>query len=171
MLIWNYLKYKYNNLFINKEKIPYFLPIIFLFLILIQIFVGALVSGLDAGKIYTTWPLMNNGYFPDDSNFIDFFSMALFETPSLVQFLHRNLGYLIFFIFLFISLKVYKNLNLNKFKKIIFLIFLCLLIQIFLGILTILSGAHILIASFHQIGSIFLVTFVTILVFQNSKTN
>ena len=30
---------------------------------------GAFVSGLDAGKIYQTWPKMGNSYFPDDINF------------------------------------------------------------------------------------------------------
>ena len=34
---------------------------------------GAFVSGLDAGKIYQTWPLMGNNYFPDDLNYKFFF--------------------------------------------------------------------------------------------------
>ena len=32
----------------------------------LQIILGAFVSGLDAGKIYQTWPLMNLSYFPSD---------------------------------------------------------------------------------------------------------
>ena len=173
MLIWNYLKYtKINNFYnYNKEKIPFFLPNIFLLLLLIQISVGALVSGLDAGKIYTSWPLMNDSFFPDDSHINVFFSFYLFETPSLVQFFHRNLGYLIFLIFLFIIFNVYKNTQLYNFKKITLIVFVTLIIQIFLGILTILSAAEIILASLHQIGSIILVFFSTILVFKNSRTN
>ena len=34
--------------------------------IFIQIILGSFVSGLDAGKIYQTWPLMDKNYFPDD---------------------------------------------------------------------------------------------------------
>ena len=44
-------------------------------------------------------------------------------------------------------------------------------IQMILGILTILSGAQIILSSMHQIGSIFLVTSTVILIFENSKTN
>ena len=50
-----------------------FLPIFFTLLVLLQISIGALVSGLDAGQIYQTWPLMDYNYFPDDSNIKDVF--------------------------------------------------------------------------------------------------
>ena len=64
-----------------------------------------------------------------------------------------------------------KNKNLMYLKGTVLFIFFVLLIQIFLGIITILSGAQIVIASLHQIGSIFLVTTSLILVFKNSKIN
>ena len=66
MLFWNFLKYKYNKNIYQNKQLPYFLPNLFLFLIIVQISIGALVSGLDAGKIYQSWPLMNESYFPDD---------------------------------------------------------------------------------------------------------
>ena len=66
-LIWlfmnHYYQMKKNFMQINSEFI--FLKIL-LFLIFLQIVVGAFVSGLDAGKIYQTWPLMNGNYFPSD---------------------------------------------------------------------------------------------------------
>ena len=62
-------------------------------LIFIQIVLGAFVSGMDAGKIYNTWPLMGNSYFPDDNKFISLFKLSAFSDPSLVQFIHRNLAY------------------------------------------------------------------------------
>jgi cytochrome c oxidase assembly protein subunit 15 len=118
---------------------------------------GALVSGLDAGKIYQSWPLMNDNYFPNDSKFIDLFSLTVFEQASLVQFTHRNLAYLIFFIFLIISyLTIYGDKHLYI-KKAVLLVMFALFVQIILGIFTILSGAHIAFASAHQIGSIFLI--------------
>ena len=55
---------------------------------------------MDAGKIYNTWPLMGNNYFPDDNNFFNLFKFAALSDPSLVQFIHRNLAYLIIIIFL-----------------------------------------------------------------------
>ena len=170
-LLWNFLKYKYENTFVSNHKLPEYIPIIFLLIILIQISTGALVSGLDAGQIYQSWPLMNSTYFPDDSDLRTLFTLESLESPSIVQFLHRNIAYFIFFIYLFILFKIMKNENLFYLKSTAALIFISLLVQIFLGILTILSGAQIILASLHQLGSIFLVTSSLILVFKNSKIN
>ena len=57
---------------------------------------------MDAGKIYNSWPLMGNSFFPDDNSLVNLFKISAFSDPSLVQFIHRNLAYLIsFFIFYF----------------------------------------------------------------------
>ena len=138
---------------------------------MLQITVGAFVSGLDAGQIYQSWPLMNQSYYPDDSNLRDFFTLAAFETPSIVQFVHRNLAYLIFFLFCYIAIIVYRDNNYAYLRNVILIIFIFLFFQIFLGILTILSGAQIILASLHQLGSVFLITTSLVLVFKNSKIN
>ena len=70
---------------------------IFLLLIFLQIVFGAFVSGLDAGRAYQTWPLMNGSYFPNDLNIKNIQDLFNFDNHSLVQFLHRNIAYLIFF--------------------------------------------------------------------------
>ena len=132
---------------------------------------GAFVSGLDAGQIYQTGPLMNQDYFPDDSNLEDLLSINAFEIPSIVQFIHRNLAYFIIVLFCFIFLIVYKDKNYSYLRKITNLILIFLFLQTFLGILTVLSGAQIFLASMHQIGSIFLITSSLILVFKNTKIN
>ena len=148
---------------------PLFLPIFFIFCIIIQISVGAFVSGLDAGQIYQTWPLMNQSYFPDDSKIEDLFSIEAFETPSIVQFIHRNVAYFIILLFSFIVTIIYRNKDFIYLRSTASSVFIFLFLQTFLGILTVLSGAHIIIASMHQIGSIFLITTSLILVFKNSK--
>ena len=142
-----------------------------MFCLIIQICFGALVSGLNAGQIYQTWPLMNQSYFPDDSNIKDLLSFKIFETPSIVQFIHRNIAYFIILLFSFISVIVYKNDDFFYLRTNILFFFVFLLFQIFFGILTIISGAQIVFASMHQIGSIFLITASLILVFKNSKIN
>jgi len=171
LLLWNYLTHLKKTNLINVKKLPFYLPEIFCFLLLLQISIGALVSGLDAGQIYQSWPLMNNSYFPDDSNINNLFSNEVMETPSLVQFLHRNLAYLLFLFYLVILFITFKNSKYKHLKKIVSLILIMMCFQIFLGILTILSGAQIYLASMHQIGAIFLVTFSVILAFKNSKIN
>jgi len=168
LILWNYFNLKKINL--PNNKINFFIPIIFLILLFLQIIIGAFVSGMDAGKIYNSWPLMDGSYFPDDSQIQNLIKFTVFTDPSLVQFIHRNLAYIIFLFFLFIFFQIYKN----KIKKLYFITFLLgifLTIQIFLGILTLIYGAHIYLASMHQISSIFLVSSSVYFLYLNSKNN
>ena len=166
LIFWNYLKISKNKNILNR--INPLIPFIFLFLIFIQICIGAFVSGMDAGKIYNSWPLMGNDYFPNDSNFIDLFKLSVFSEPSLVQFIHRNLAYLIGIFYLLIICKIYRN-NMYELYKPIKLLGFFILLQIILGIFTILYGAQIYIASMHQLSSIFLVSSSVYLLYLNSN--
>jgi cytochrome c oxidase assembly protein subunit 15 len=168
LIFWNYLDYKKIKFF--GAKMNSVLPIIFLLLIFLQISIGAFVSGLDAGKIYNSWPLMGSSYFPDDNSIINLFKLEAFNDPSLVQFMHRNLAYLIFIFYLLILFIVYKNNLLNLFKVIKIIGFI-LIVQIVLGILTLLSGAQMIVSSMHQISSIFLVSSTIYLLYLNLNTN
>jgi cytochrome c oxidase assembly protein subunit 15 len=168
LIFWNYLKFMSINH--SEKKINFFLPIIFLLLIFLQISIGAFVSGMDAGKIYNSWPLMGFSYFPDDNSITNLFKLKAFNDPSLVQFMHRNLAYLIFIFYLLILFIVYKNNLLNLFKAIKIIGFI-LIVQIVLGILTLLSGAQIIFSSMHQISSIFLVSSSVYFVYLNFNTN
>ena len=168
LIFWNYLKN--NEISRSEKKINFSLPIIFILLIFFQISIGAFVSGMDAGKIYNSWPLMGTSYFPDDSSIVNLFSLNAFNDPSLVQFMHRNLAYLIFIFYLLILFVVYKN-NASNFFKVIKIIGFILIIQIVLGIVTLLSGAQMLFSSMHQISSIFLVSSSVYLVYLNLSTN
>ena len=123
---------------------------------------------MDAGKIYNSWPLMGNSYFPNDNSFMNLFKLSAFSDPSLVQFIHRNLAYLIGIFYLFMFYNIYKNKLYDLYKSINLLGFLIIL-QIILGILTVLYGAQILIASMHQISSIFLVSFSVYFLYLNSN--
>ncbi len=154
IVFWKFLKLtntKINQVKIKSNSIKLFL--IFLFL---QLIIGAFVSGMDAGKIYNTWPLMGSSFFPDDSIISDLFSITVFDDQSLVQFIHRNLAYLIVVLYFYILFDVLKDGNSNL-KIPIFIIGISLLFQIFLGVLTILSGVKMIYASLHQINSILII--------------
>ena len=168
LILWNYLKINIKQS--NTDKIKYNLPLLFLLLIYIQIVIGAFVSGMDAGKIYNSWPLMGNNYFPDDNAIDDLFKLTAFDSPSLVQFIHRNLAYVILLFFLIILFDVYKN-KLTNFYLPVNLVGFLLFLQIFLGIITLLYGAQILVSSMHQISSIFLVSSCVYLLYINKKFN
>ena len=168
LVFWNYLNYRGVQLPI--KRIQNFLPLTFVVLLFTQLVTGAFVSGMDAGKIYNTWPLMGNNYFPDDNLIINLFNFSSLNDPSLVQFIHRNLAYLILFFYLFILFKVYWN-KLADYFKIINIIGVLLILQIVLGIFTILSGAQMFISSMHQISSIFLISSSVYFLFLNKKIN
>ena len=168
LIFWNYLKYQnYNQV---ADGINSIIPFLFLVLILIQIVIGAFVSGMDAGKIYNSWPLMGNTYFPNDNNVENLLKLSAFSDPSLVQFIHRNLAYLIGLFYVSIFFKVYKNKITELYKSVNILGFFIIL-QIILGIFTIILGAQIYIAAVHQVSSIFLVTSSIYFFFINTRTN
>tara|TARA_Y100000992_G_C21193003_1_gene456541 strand:- start:285 stop:899 length:615 start_codon:yes stop_codon:yes gene_type:complete len=168
LILWNYLKIKLiPNI---QNKINPIIPFLFLILVFIQIIIGAFVSGMDAGKIYNSWPLMGNEYFPDDNNFEALFKFSAFSDPSLVQFIHRNLAYIIGIFYLAILVKVFKNKIENLYKPVKYLGFFILL-QIILGIFTVLYGAQIYIASMHQLSSIFLVSSCVYFLYVNTEFN
>ena len=144
-----------EKLFFNKNKNILSIQILFA-LIFCQIILGAFVSGLDAGKIYQTWPLMNSSFFPDDVVFVKLIDYLNFNNHSLVQFFHRNLAYIIFFLSIYIGFKIFK-INNRQLLKTYLIFFIIILLQIFLGIMVLLSGAHLYLASLHQISSIFLI--------------
>ena len=168
LIFWNYLKIS-RKIHISN-KINSFLPLSFLILVFIQICIGAFVSGMDAGKIYNSWPLMGTTYFPNDNDYSNLFEISAFSDPSLVQFIHRNLAYFIGVYYLFILYKVYKN-RLNHLYKSITAVGLFIILQIILGILTIIYGAQIYIASVHQLSSIFLVSSCIYFLYSNTKFN
>ena len=155
LIFWNYLSLQNINL--SFKKINRQIPIIFILIIFLQICIGAFVSGMDAGKIYNSWPFMGSGFFPDDNSIKNLFNLSALNDPSMVQFMHRSLAYLIFIFYLFIFVIIYKNRLSGLFKAIIVTGFL-LILQIVLGILTLLYSAQIIIASMHQISSILLVS-------------
>jgi len=168
LILWNYFNLRIKRNF--TDKLNFSIPFIFLFLIFCQISIGAFVSGMDAGQIYNSWPLMGTSYFPDDNKIMNIFKLSAFSDPSLVQFMHRNLAYLIFIFYLFILIKIYKKKLVNLYFA-INLVGLILFVQIFLGILTILYGAQILLSSVHQISAIFLVSSSVYLLYLNTKSN
>jgi heme a synthase len=155
IVFWYYLQL--TKIQINQISSKLHSVKLFLFLLFLQLVIGAFVSGMDAGKVYNTWPLMGSSYFPDDTNFIELTNITLFDDPSIVQFIHRNLAYLIVLIYIYLLIVVFKDKN-RILRKPILIIGVSLLLQVILGVLTILSGVKIIYASLHQINSILIIT-------------
>ena len=153
-----YIQENKKKIITNKNKNFYILNLILIFLILITVFSGGMVAGLDAGLVYNTFPLMGDTFVPLDilelrPKFINFF-----ENPVTVQFDHRILGITTFALILLIWFYArLMNFNSNIKKKTNILL-VVVLIQICLGITTLLSYVAILPAIVHQLGSLVLFT-------------
>jgi len=154
IIFWNFLKL--TKIRIYKTAIKLYVVKFFLFLLFLQLIIGAFVSGMDAGNIYNTWPLMGSNYFPDDSRFIEFLDISFFNDPSIVQFIHRNIAYLIVIIYIYLLFFVIKDTN-KKFRKPFIIIGVSLFLQVLLGVIVLLSGVKIVYASLHQINSIIII--------------
>jgi len=154
LIFWKILQIK--NIQQTEISIKLYFVKFFLLLLFLQLVIGAFVSGMDAGTVYNTWPLMGTSYFPDDSKILEFLNISFFNNPSIVQFIHRNLAYLIVIIYAYLLFLVIRENN-KIFIKPILLIGISLLLQVILGVMTLLSGVKITYASLHQINSIFII--------------
>ena len=149
-----------------KIRISNLLLFFILLLIILQIVLGAFLSGLDGGLIYNSWPDMNGDFFPNDVVMNDYLSSQSFYNPSIIQFFHRLTAYiLLFFIILLNYQFIKKGLN---YTNILFFDF-AILLQFFLGIITLISGAEIKYASLHQLGSIIVLSSYLLILYKNSN--
>ena len=122
----------------------------FIILLSLQIIFGAFVAGLKAGYIYNTFPLMGNTFIPQMMWNQSLGVFNLFENPVTVQFIHRILGYLIF-IKLIVAFFYFKKYRLTKYQAFFMYASIDLgLVQILLGILTLVHHVPIVLAVAHQ---------------------
>ena len=169
LIFWLFLDRDSNLIKFRFNLINYSL-IALLIMSYIQIILGAFVSGLDAGLIYQTWPLMNENFIAEEIQLKFIASYSSLSEHAYVQFYHRVLAYFLILIFIFIYIKNINLKVLNNFYLNIILIVISL--QVILGILTLVSGLNIFLASFHQIGSILLISSILLALYKlNVKIN
>ena len=133
------------------------LATVVLALLFLQILLGALVAGIDAGRAYPTWPDMNGQFFPADAFYVPGRPAwaAFFENPGLVQFMHRMSGYLVFAVGLG-AWWVSRRSAYQATKAAFDAMALMLVAQVALGIWTALSAAQLHVAITHQVGAVIL---------------
>ena len=150
----------------NKDKISISFLSIFLFFLILQIILGAFLAGLDGGLIYNTWPDMNGKFIPTDINKIDLLKISSSSNPTVIQFYHRLVAYLIIFLLIVLNyIYYYKKIPMNNINILNIAIF----IQVLLGIITLLTGVEIKYASVHQLGSIFVLLSFLFIYYKNTN--
>jgi len=116
----------------------------------LQILLGALVAGIDAGRYFVDWPLMQGQFFPPDAFSITPVWRNFFENPGLVQFMHRIAGYLLFAFAVVVWLRGRKSAHPDT-RLAFSLMMLAMAGQIVLGIVTVMNAAPVHIAIWHQV--------------------
>jgi cytochrome c oxidase assembly protein subunit 15 len=132
-----------------KEKKQWGLSTGLLHFTFLQIILGALVAGIDAGRSYTDWPLMGGQVFPATAFTFEPVWRNFFESPGLVQFIHRVSGYLLLIFTVVVWLRGRKSVH-PETRFAFNAVLAAMVLQIVLGIVTVLYGAPAHIAIFHQ---------------------
>lgn len=114
---------------------------------------GAFTAGLDAGKIHTSFPLMNGRLVPEDFWVFDSLLQNITQNPAAAQFVHRWLGVLFFLGILALAARLQKHA-----RGLSSGLFLCASLQLALGILTLLTAAETMLATCHQANAVILLT-------------
>lgn len=120
---------------------------------MLQIVIGALVAGIDAGRSFVDWPLMAGQVFPPNAFDYEPLWRNFFENPGLVQFIHRVVGYLLA-LFAIGALMRGRKAATPGTRFAFVAASLMIWVQMTLGIVTVLNAAQLHIAITHQAGAI-----------------
>lgn len=121
----------------------------------LQILLGALVAGIDAGRGYTDWPLMGGHWLPPAMGELTPLWRNLFENDGTVQFIHRVSGYLLAAFTLLVWLRGRASVH-GTTRRAFLAVALVLAGQIALGVFTVLNGAPMLLGIAHQLTAVLL---------------
>lgn len=124
-------------------------------LVCLQVIFGAFVAGLDAGIGYNTFPLMNGKFTPPDS-----FSLS----ASWIQYIHRWLGISVGFVGIALCTSQFFYDVPKLLRILIIAITIMLLIQIGLGIATLIYVVPMNLALAHQLMALFLLASIFLLI-------
>jgi cytochrome c oxidase assembly protein subunit 15 len=114
-------------------------------LLVLQLIYGSFMAGLKAAPAAPTWPTMNGVWFPENIHSFgnrEFPGLSfLVDHPLVIHFIHRNLAYIISFLIIIWFWKANKITGTILFKKTKALPLLLVLLQVLLGVLTVLHAA------------------------------
>ena len=126
--------------------------------VFVTVLSGAFVAGLDAGKIHNTFPTMGGQWIPPDySTGAGFFTDA-FENPVAVQFHHRILAVLTACAVVLLWFRCFFGECPPVLRGAVTVLLLALILQVFLGIETLMAAVPVWLGVLHQAGAMVMVT-------------
>lgn len=130
-------------------------------LVLLQIYLGALVAGLDAGVGFNTWPLIDGALVPTSERL--WFETPLwrnfFENTLTVQFDHRMLAYAIWLVVVAHAVDALRGAADLRARQDAVVLALLVTAQAALGIATLLLVVPLSLAIAHQVLAVVVLTF------------
>lgn len=130
-----------------------------LHLAFVQVLIGALVAGIDAGRQYTGWPTMGGEWIPATIWDGTLGWRNFFENPALVQFIHRMTGYLLA-IFAIVVWRRSRRSPHPVTRGAFNVMIVMLAVQVGLGIMNVVHASPLPLALVHQLGAIMLVSLI-----------
>jgi cytochrome c oxidase assembly protein subunit 15 len=127
-------------------------------LVYLMILSGGLVAGTRAGFAYSTWPLMGPTFIPEGLYSGSPAWLAMFEDITTIQFNHRMFAYLLFVLIGSFAFLVYRSGTQGRVRPGLTLLVLTLLVQLILGISTLLLHIPVPLAAAHQCGAVILLS-------------
>lgn len=147
---WQYLRN--IELKTNKLSISFNQSLTIFILVLIQIIFGTFTAGLEAGKLYNTFPMMNGSFFPLSIIFNDSMGIVenLFYNHAAVQYVHRLIGFSLLILSLKILFNNYQHKKINVPDQILAIL---LVVQFLLGVVTLITSVNIYFSMLHQVNA------------------
>ncbi len=121
----------------------------------VQVILGALVAGIDAGRAFPDWPLMAGGFLPPQPFDLMPLWRNFFEDAGLVQFMHRMAGYFLFAYGIFVWSRARRSAN-DQTRFTFNAVIAVMTLQMVLGIVTVLYSAPWQLAISHQLAAVIL---------------
>ena len=125
----------------------------------LQILIGALVAGIDAGRMYTGWPTMGGEWVPAAIWDPALGWRNLFENPALVQFVHRMVGYLLAVFAIVVWLRARRSPH-PVTRGAYTVMLAAVAVQVGLGIMNVIHASPLPLALAHQLGAVALFTLI-----------
>jgi cytochrome c oxidase assembly protein subunit 15 len=121
-------------------------------LLFAQITFGAFVAGLDAGRMYTTWPTMLGDWVPSGLTWLKPVWTNLVDNPIAVQFVHRWLAMAVAVFALVVAVRLHRA----GARALAVALGAVVLLQFLLGVLTLVNSVPIVLGVAHQAGAVVL---------------
>lgn len=137
-------------------------------LLTLQVILGGFVAGLNAGFAFNTWPLMGESFVPQGLASLTPAWLNLFENPVMAQFNHRMLAYVLFAVAMAWAWRAWRSSDVPS-RRLGMLVAAALVVQMLLGILTVVHAVPVWLGTAHQGGAVVLLGSVVLLLHRSCR--